>query len=251
VLSSVPRESDKSDDEDDAEDLKKAALSVEPGLHRAEWDLAWEGAKKIRGGKIDTGDPARGPRAVPGNYTVRLSVDGKTQTTTMRVNQDPRGTVPQADLDAQLAFALRVRDGISRLTGLVNSIRSVKDQLSARTKALDARKNEPEVAALLKASSEISRKAGALEDRLHNPKAEVTYDILAERGGTRLYSRLSPLQMWAIEGDGAPTRGMQQVLEEQEKELAQLERDVQAFLSRDVADVNARAAQLKLEFVIR
>jgi hypothetical protein len=57
--------------------------------------------------------------------------------------------------------------------------------------------------------------------------------------------------MWAIEGDGAPTRAMQQVLEEQEKELAQLERDVQAFLSRDVADVNARAAQLKLEFVIR
>ncbi len=251
TLSSVPRESDKSDDEDDTEDLKKAALSVEPGTHRADWDLTWEGAKKIRGAKIDTGDPARGPRAVPGVYTARLSVDGKTQSTPLRLGADPRGTVPQSDLDAQLAFALRVRDDISRLTGLVNSIRSVKEQLTARAKALDARKGEPQVAALLKASEAVSKKADALEDRMHNPKAEVTYDILAERGGTRLYSRLSPLQMWAVEGDGMPTEGMRQVLEEQEKELSQLERDTQALLSQDVADINARAAALKLEFVIR
>ena len=157
----------------------------------------------------------------------------------------------QADLDAQLAFALRVRDGISRLTGLVNSLRSVKEQLAARAKALDGRKTEPDISALLKASDTLVKKVEALEDRLHNPKAEVTYDILAERGGTRLYSRLSPLQMWAIEGDGAPTRGMQQVLEEQEKELASLERETQELLSKDVAEVNARAAQLKLEYVIR
>ncbi|HXG54486.1 MAG TPA: hypothetical protein VNJ03_03830, partial [Vicinamibacterales bacterium] len=76
TLSSVPRESDKSDDEDDSEDLKKAALPTKAGLHRAEWDLTWEGATKIKGAKIDTGDPARGPRAVPGVYTVRLTVDG-------------------------------------------------------------------------------------------------------------------------------------------------------------------------------
>lgn len=251
TLSSVPRESDKSDDDDDTEELKKAALSVEPGTHRAEWDLTWDGAKKIRGGKIDTGDPGRGPRAVPGTYTVRLSVDGRTETTSLKLIPDPRGTAPQADLDAQLAFALRVRDSISRLTGLVNSIRSVKEQLAGRAKPLEARKSDPQVAALLEASKEVTKKIDALEDRLHNPKAEVTYDILAERGGTRLYSRLSPLQMWAIEGDAPPTRGMQQVLEEQEKELAQLEKQTQELLSKDVADLNARAEKLKLEFIMK
>jgi photosystem II stability/assembly factor-like uncharacterized protein len=251
TLSSVAKESDKSDDEDDTEELKKAALSVDTGLHRADWDLAWEGAKKIRGAKIDTGDPARGPRAVPGNYTVRLTVDGKSLTAPFKVTPDPRGTVTQADLDAQLAFALRVRDDISRLTGLVNSLRSVKEQLLAREKALEARKAETAVAALLKASEGVRKKADALEDRMHNPKAEVTYDILAERGGARLYSRLSPLQMWATEGDGMPTRGMQQVLDEQEKELAQFERETKEFLAKDVADINAQAAALKLEFVIR
>ena len=63
------------------------------------------------------------------------------------------------------------------------------------------------------------KRAAAIEDKLHNPTAEVVYDILAMRGGARLYSRLSPLQLWAVEATGAPTAGMTQVLTEQEQEL--------------------------------
>ncbi|HJR59607.1 MAG TPA: hypothetical protein VJ813_09420 [Vicinamibacterales bacterium] len=251
TLSSVPRASDKSGDEDDTDDLKKAALPVEAGVHRIVWDLTWEGAKKIPGAKIDFGDPAEGPRAVPGGYTVRLTAGGKTLTAPLQVVGDPRDPLAQAALEAQLAFSLRVRDTITRLTALVTSMRSVKEQLAARGKALDARKAEAPIAALLKAGDTVVEKIDALEARLHNPRAQVSYDILAERGGARLYSRLSPLQMWAVGGEGPPTEGMQQVLAEYEKELAPIERDVQALFSKDVADVNARAKALGLEYVIR
>ena len=250
TLSSVAREPDYSSEEDDPEDFKKQALATDPGVQRAVWNLAWEGARKIKGGKIDTGDPAEGPRAVPGTYTVRLSVNGKTETTTLRVVPDPRGSLAAADLDAQLAFALRVRDDISKLTGLVNQVRSVREQLQSRAKALDPRRAEPPVADLLAASNRVVKKADALEDRLHNPTAEVVYDILAMRGGTRLYSRLAPLQMWAIESDGVPTAGMTQVLEAQEKELAELERETNTFITSDVEPLNSTAATLGLGFVI-
>jgi hypothetical protein len=159
--------------------------------------------------------------------------------------------VPQADLEAQLAFVLRVRDTISRVTGLVNSMRSVKEQLAARARALEGRKSEAGIAELLKAGDEVSKKIDVLEARLHNPKAEVTYDILAERGGARPYSRLSPLQMWAIEGDGAPTTGMKQVLEGLEKEIAAIEPDVTTLLEKSVADINARAQKLGVAFVVK
>jgi photosystem II stability/assembly factor-like uncharacterized protein len=250
TLSSVVREPDYSSEEDDPEDFKKQALSVEPGVQRAVWDLAWQGATKIKGGKIDTGDPAEGPRAVPGPYSVRLTVGGKTQTTPLRIVPDPRGGLSQADLEAQLAHALRVRDDLSRLTLLVNQVRSVREQLQSRAKALDARKREASIAELLKTSEAVVKKADALEDRLHNPTAEVVYDILAMRGGTRLYSRLSPLQMWAVESDGPPTAGMKQVLEEQEKELSELERETQTFLRQDVAAINAAASKLGLAYLI-
>jgi photosystem II stability/assembly factor-like uncharacterized protein len=250
TLSSVVREPDYSSEDDDPEDFKKQALAVEPGVQRAVWDLAWEGAMKIKGGKIDTGDPSAGPRAAPGAYNVRLSVDGTTLNSPLRIVPDPRGGASQTQIEDQLAYALRVRDDVSRLTTVVNQIRSVREQLQARGKALDPRKSEPAVAELLKASDAAIQRSDALEDKLHNRTAEVVYDILAMRGGTRLYSRLAPLQMWAIEADGTPTVGMTRVLDEQEKELTQLEREAQGFVGDDVASLNAVAARLGIAFVV-
>jgi photosystem II stability/assembly factor-like uncharacterized protein len=250
TLSSVPREPDYSSEDDDPEEFKKAALATAAGVQVAVWDLSWEGARKIKGGKIDTGDPAAGPRAVPGAYTVRLTVDGQTKTAPLKIVADPRGSLPQADLDAQLTFALRVRDAISKLTGLVNQVRSVREQLQARTKALDERKSESGVADLVKTSEAAVSRATALENRLHNPTADIVYDILAMRGGTRLYSRLAPLQMWAVESDGVPTAGMLDVLAAQEKELADLERETTAFIGKDVAGINAAASRLGIAFVV-
>ena len=181
---------------------------------------------------------------------MRLTVDGKTQAAPLQVLPDPRGDLSQADLEAQLAHALRVRNDVSKLTLLVNDLRSVKEQLKSRAKALEPRKDEAGVSELLKASDEVVRKADALEDKLHNPTAEVVYDILAMRGGTRLYSRLAPLQMWAIDASGAPTTGMLQVLEAQEKELTELERETRNFLEEEVGTLNATAVKLGLSFVI-
>jgi hypothetical protein len=250
TLSSTPPEPMGSDDNEDPEDFKKEALPRAAGVQRAVWDLRYEGARKIKGGKIDTGDPGEGPRAVPGAYTVRLSAAGKTLTAPLKVVPDPRGDLPQNDLEAQLTFALRVRDDISRLTDLVNQVRSVRDQLKGRNTALAPRKGENGIGDLMKASDSVIAKANALEDKLHNPSAEVVYDILAMKGGTRLYSRLAPLQMWAMEAAGPPTSGMTQVLAEQEEELAALEAETKQFLSTDVASVNQRASQLGMGYVI-
>jgi photosystem II stability/assembly factor-like uncharacterized protein len=250
TLSSTPREPDMSSEYELAEDFKKKALAIEPGVQRAVWDLCWEGATKIKAGKIDTGDPASGPRAVPGTYSVRLTVDGQTLTSPLKIVPDPEGTTSPADLDSQLTFALRVRDDVSKLTALVNQLRSIREQLQARTKVLDGRKSEPAVSALLTSSQDTIKKTDALEAKFHNPAADVVYDILAMRGGAKLYSRLAPLQMWSIESEGPPTTGMTQVLESQEKELAELEAEARALLAGDVASVNAQAAKLGLAFVI-
>jgi photosystem II stability/assembly factor-like uncharacterized protein len=250
TLSSTPNEPMGSDDNEDPDDFKKLALARGAGVQRAVWDLRYEGAHKIKGGRIDTGDPAQGPRVAPGAYTVRLTAAGQTRTAPLAVAADPRGDLSQKDLDAQVAFSLRVRDDISKVTDLVNDLRSVHDQLQARTKALSSRTSEPAVKDLIARSDEAIKKADALEDKLHNPTAEVVYDILAMRGGTRLYSRLSPLQAWAVEAEGVPTAGMTQVLTEQEQELTSLESETRKFLDEDVARLNDAAAKLSVPFVI-
>jgi len=250
TLSSTPPEPMGSDDNEDPDDFKKQALPRGAGVQRAVWDLRYEGARKIKGAKIDTGDPITGPLVAPGSYTVRLTAAGKAQTAPVKVVADPRGDLSAADLQAQTAFALRVRDDISKLTDLVNQVRTVRDQLKAHKTALEPRKTQEGIDALLRASDAAIKRTDELENKLHNPTAEVVYDILAMRGGTRLYSRLSPLQGWSSEGSGLPTAGMMQVLVEQEKELSALETETRQFMDADVTSINMRASRLGVPFVV-
>jgi hypothetical protein len=250
TLSSTAPEPMGSDDNEDPEDFKNLALPRGSGVQRVVWDLRHEGARKIRNGRIDTGDPITGPLVVPGRYTVRLTAAGKSLTSPLTVAADPRGDLSASDLMAQTTFALRVRDDISKLTDLVNQVRAVRDQLKAHNTALEPRKTQEGIDALIRASDAAIKRADELENKLHNPTAEVVYDILAMRGGTRLYSRLSPLQMWSIEGSGAPTAGMMQVLVDQEKELSALETETKQFLDADVASINQRATRLNVPYVV-
>jgi photosystem II stability/assembly factor-like uncharacterized protein len=229
--------------EDEQEVLKQRLASKEVGVQRAVWDLSWAGAELIPGAKLDSGYPAHGPKALPGTYTVRLTVDGKSSTLPLTVHPDPRVTASQAELEAQLQLALEVRDAITRLTRTVVRLREVRRQLVSRNELIKA---DPRAEPLVKGSTDLERKLDGLEARLQNPKAEIVYDILAQRGGAQLYSRLSPLVEWVDSGDGPSTQGLREVFAAQQHELAARQADLDRLLVTDLAALNDAAAHLDL-----
>jgi len=247
-LSSVPPPKDDDPEaEDDEEARLKKALPTEPGVQRAVWDLRRQSAKKIAGARVDAGDPERGPMAPPGDYTVRISADGRTVTTPLRVVRDPRVSLSEADIQAQDAFTTEMRDDLNAIERLVSQLRTVRGQIAARRSLLEARADARDLVAL---GERVAVRCDALEGQLHNPKAEVTYDILAQRGGAQLYSRLAPLVAFADEGDGPPTQGMRQVYDDLAAELTKLTGEFHSFLAGDLAKLNAMAKELDLPVVI-
>jgi hypothetical protein len=203
--------------------------------------MIWEGAEMIPNSKLDSGFPLTGPAAVPGTYTLRLTVDGKTATTPLKVLSDPRSTDTPQDLEAQLQFALEVRDQITRLTRNVLRLQSVRKQLAERDELLA---REPKAADLITASKDLITRLDAVDEKLHNPKAEISYDVLAMRGGAALYSRLSPLFDFVKTGDGAPTQGTRDVLAIYRQELDAQEAALNELLTKDLAALNATAETL-------
>jgi hypothetical protein len=245
-LSSVEKEHEPADDPDLEKEPAKP-LPVKAGVQRAAWDLRYEGATKIKGAKVDSGEPEQGPSALPGSYTARLTVAGRSLTTPVEVRADPRSTVAREELEEQLAFALALRDDLSRLSRIVGDLRSVREQAKARAFALRGR---PAAAPVADAAMALVSKCDVLEDALHNPRAQVTYDILAMRGGARLYSRLAPLYSAVSEGEGRPTRGMREVYAQLKKELDARAAEWKAIAETDLPALNAKARELAPDLVV-
>lgn len=247
VTFTAREEKDKDEDDEGPEgDLKepKRLIPHEPGeIHRFAWDLSYPGAEFIPKAKLDMGDPTSGPLVPPGEYTAKLTVDGQTITQKFTVRPDPRGP---AEAPGQHEFVMKVRGDFAKLVGSVQQLRSIRKQLEERNALLDGvEKAEP----LVKASKELIGKLDGLEEKLHNPKAKIAYDILALKGGAKLYSQFAFLFDVVKDGDGPPTQGMRSVYADLAAELEKLTGEFQAIIGGDLAKLNEQAKSLDVPTV--
>ncbi|MDE3215271.1 MAG: exo-alpha-sialidase [Gemmatimonadota bacterium] len=92
-------------------------LATGVGAHRMNWDLRYDAPPafahsfEINANPELTPASPRGPLALPGTYTFRLTVDGRTYTQTASIANDPRSPASLADLRAQHALAMQAYDG--------------------------------------------------------------------------------------------------------------------------------------------
>ncbi|MFW6079217.1 MAG: WD40/YVTN/BNR-like repeat-containing protein, partial [Gemmatimonadota bacterium] len=106
------------------------------GAHRFAWDLRFPGSWSY---DDDDGEWRRGgggPMAVPGEYAVRLTVDGRSQTRPLTVRMDPRvreAGVTIADLERQLEHNLALRDAISEGNVAARRIDALQAELEGRS----------------------------------------------------------------------------------------------------------------------
>jgi photosystem II stability/assembly factor-like uncharacterized protein len=222
-------------------------LPDRPGLHRVAWDLQHDPARPIKGASIDAGSPETGPLALPGRYTVKLIVDDRTFTAPLEITPDPRVRIAAAELADQVRLALAVRDDFNRLSDAVERLRSVRKQIADRNALL---KGNAAAQPLVKAATELATTLDAVEGKLHNPKARITYDILAQRGGAQLYSQLGWLYSMVLEGDGPPTQGMREASSRLHEELTRQLDSLRGLLEKDLADLNRQARSLELPHLI-
>lgn len=220
--------------------FKPTVLPREPGINRVAWDLTGAGPTVIPGAKNDYGVPHKGPLVLPGVYKLTLTVDDVVLKAEVEVRPDPRVKDSPTQLAARHAFAMRLRDDITQVAQTVIDLKRVRGQLQER---IGLWKKLPKTGDLVQSAEKLVARLDALEDRLHNPKAEVSYDILAKKGGAKLYSQLAPLYFLTIESDGPVTQGMREVYEELAAELKLLTgqwRELLAELERVNQEIRRR-----------
>ena len=95
-----------------------APLPMTAGTSRVNWDLHYDAPFAVRHSYEINANPGRtppspeGPLALPGMYTLRLTVDGQSVTAKVAVRPDPRAPAPLLALRAQHALQMKITDAL-------------------------------------------------------------------------------------------------------------------------------------------
>ena len=112
--------------------------SVDAGLNSFRWDLRYPSWTDFEGRIMWAARPV-GPTAVPGTYTVRMTVDDGTPQSRdfeVRINPNLDG-VTVADLQARFDLAIEIRDRVSEANEAVILARDIKGEVEDRLEQTD------------------------------------------------------------------------------------------------------------------
>jgi photosystem II stability/assembly factor-like uncharacterized protein len=214
--------------------------SMAQGLNSMTWDLQYPGATTFPG-MILWGASTNGPVAVPGRYQVRLTVDGRTQLQPFVVRKHPLYTdVTQADLEAQFALAIKLRDRVTEANNAVIQIRDLRKQTADRlTKSQDPR--------LKAAGDTLVHNLTAVEEEIYQVRNQSGQDPL--NFPIKLNNRLASLLGVVSRGDGRPIGNATPIFNDLSAELKVQTERLRQVLARDLTALNAELKRLGMEAV--
>jgi photosystem II stability/assembly factor-like uncharacterized protein len=228
-------------------------LSTAPGMRRFIWDLHYQpisgaggrGGLPIAAVAHNTVPAPNSPWVAPGQYTVKLTVNGRSYTQPLTVKIDPRVNTPPAGLSEQFRLSKLMYDGIQETQAALQQLRAIR----AQVKAAQERTGQ---STLSQALSAFDQKAAALEGGgFGGGRGGGGFGAAA--GGPETLASISGSLgslMGLLQGaDRAPTSQAAAAVAERRQALSALMARWTALKSQDLAALNAQLKQANLPLV--
>jgi hypothetical protein len=179
--------------------LKEEELKIKPGFNRFVWDMRYADAEGFDG-LIMWAGRLTGPRAIPGMYKAKLTVNDKSFETDFEIVKDPRTEGTTADIKEQFDFLIQVREKLSETHNAIKKIRTTRDQLNRVVDPLKGKDDMKDVTDMAKAINDDMKK---IEETLYQTKNKSNQDPL--NFPIRLNNKLAALSSEADGSDFKPT----------------------------------------------
>ncbi|HEY7789484.1 MAG TPA: hypothetical protein VIC33_03130, partial [Vicinamibacterales bacterium] len=213
--------------------------TTKAGLNRYEWDLRGTGPTTFEGMILWGADAQEGPYVVPGNFQVRVTANGQTQTQPLVVKLDPRvHGITNQDLTEQLTLAMQIQDQVSRANEGVIQIRTIKADIADRLKKANGNKR------LQAAGEALTQKLSGIEEDLYQVKNRSGQDPL--NFAIKINNRLAALERIVESADARPTDQSYAVFKDEKAELDKYMGTLDTVKQTDVAAFNKLLAARKL-----
>ena len=208
-------------------------LSSAAGLHRFVWDMHYApvpGMKPeypIAAVPRNTVPAPTSPWAMPGRYSVVLTVDGQRYTQPLTIAMDPRVKTPIADLQKQIELSKQIYDDLLALQPVVGQAAAALTTL----KSMRAKASGPEAAKIDAAIQELESLEGAEGRRRRGAQTDTLSGV-----HTSLMEMLSVLQ----DVDAAPTTQAAQAVPKLNQSTTSLVEQWQEIASKQLAPLKAQ-----------
>lgn len=224
---------------------RSGEIPTDAGISRFVWDLHYEGAPRIPNSPL-WGGSTDGPLALPGEYQVRLTVSGKSQTQPFKIVPDPRLKITADDLKKQFDLMQAILGKVTQVHNAVRQIRDVRTQMTALNKRLKEEKNS-NAKALTDAGSELDKRMTVVEESLIQTKAKSGQDVL--NYPIRLNNLLVALGGVVSSADAAPTKQDYELFDELSKQADEQLSKWDEIVKSDLASYNHLAQEKAIPLV--
>jgi photosystem II stability/assembly factor-like uncharacterized protein len=205
------------------------------GLNRVVWSMRMKGPK-VPPAASAAFSATVGPRVLPGTYTVKLTKDKNVYTKSLQIVSDPRVTHTLKDRKAQLDLTMKLYNLLNEMSFAVERINGVRLALEARAAKLPA--NDPLAVQLRTAAKQV--------DELRR-KIVATREGGAITGEERLRENLADLYGNVNGYEGRPAQTQVDRADAIARELADVVRDFDAWLAKELPGINSALSGKGLE----
>ncbi|MFC4233147.1 WD40/YVTN/BNR-like repeat-containing protein [Parasediminibacterium paludis] len=148
-------------------------ITLRNGLNKFVWDLQYANLPTIDNVYVE-GD-FKGRMAIPGNYTVKLTIDGKSYERDFKLLPDPTVTASAAEYAAQDQLLKAIADDITDLNVSVVHMRKIKNQLEQFSARVEGNTSYD---SLSSQSKTLVTAIKTWEEQLIQPKSQSNDDVI-------------------------------------------------------------------------
>jgi hypothetical protein len=207
-------------------------LSTQAGMHRWVWDLHYPAPTSTRheypiaAVPHDTPRAPLGPEALPGQYTVKLAVNGQSYSAPLTVKMDPRVKISAAALEQQFQFDTKLASMLTSSSETVMQAHSVLDQL--KKLSISAKGSTAQSVTVLQEKVTQVLEAPAKSPKTAEP--EITL--------TRVNGAVNTLYGSGESADAAPTQAQAEAANRVERDLSSVMKRWEQLKNTDLPALN-------------
>ena len=219
---------------------KENILKIKDGSNSFVWNMRYKNAEGFDG-LIMWAASLTGPKAIPGKYFTKLTVNGESKETEFFILKDERSNSTINDLKDQFNFLIEIRDKVTEIHQSISDMRLIVNQINTFKSKIE---NNIEIITKM---NNLIDKINIIQNNLYQTKNRSRQDPL--NYPIKLNNKLAHLSSVASNGNYKPTDQMIEVKNELIKKINQELKKWDSIKNEELKNLNNEIKNIDIDLI--